>query len=304
MHPRMYPSYRGAHANRGRKTESSERRLRAERGGKRLWLTRRRRLRTGREATLRSDEHRATGAASGGAASVHRVAGLPVATGSEAPVQGHGSTPTAPVEPAVRRRHRRRHGQPGQRERRQAAGPGNRSRVQLRERRVGHRPDRVGGAPSPGNRWWRRWQRGRATGDRATTGIARRAFGHDGRCVGRAKANARRSTSGGSSHLSGSPGWVRRRKQAAPPGATQLFRVGYRAARRLALVGSLDRRQMSIFSILTASRRSTRRAFSRSESAIMSSMMAGDDLPAQPVTCRAPSRTVRRLPPPSSSASQ
>jgi type IV secretory pathway TrbL component len=44
-----------------------------------------------------------------------------------------------------------------------------------------------------------------ATG--ANMGIARRAFGHDGRCVGRAKANARRSTSGGSSHLS--PGSAR-----------------------------------------------------------------------------------------------
>ena len=76
MHSRMYPTYRGAHANRDRMTESSERRLRAERRGKRLRFTRRRRLRTGREATLRSDEHRATGAASGGAASVHRVAGF------------------------------------------------------------------------------------------------------------------------------------------------------------------------------------------------------------------------------------
>jgi hypothetical protein len=65
---------------------------------------------------------------------------------------GHGQRSTG----STRRRHRRRHGQPGQRERRQASGPGNRVRVQLRQRRVG-RPIRPGrGAPSPGNRWWRR----------------------------------------------------------------------------------------------------------------------------------------------------
>ena len=89
-------------------TESSERSLRAEGRGKRLWFTRRRRLRTGREATLRSDEHRATGAASGGAApkrrapgnrsgerrgnaSRSRAAGLPEATGSEAPAEATGA---------------------------------------------------------------------------------------------------------------------------------------------------------------------------------------------------------------------
>ena len=121
------------------------------------------------------------------------------------------------------RRHRRWHGKPGQRERRRGRGPGNRTRVQLRRRRSGNRPTEPG------------WHRRRVTGGGAerlragqpaagpTTGIARRASGHDGRCVGRAKANARRSTSGGSSHLSGSPGWVRRRKQAAPPGATHFF---------------------------------------------------------------------------------
>ena len=81
-------------------TESSERSLRAEGRGKRLQSTRRRRLRTGREATLRSDEHRATGAASSGAtASRYRAAGLPGATGSEATGRGHGGTPTAPEEP-------------------------------------------------------------------------------------------------------------------------------------------------------------------------------------------------------------
>jgi hypothetical protein len=64
-------------------------------------------------------------------------------------------------------------------------------------------------------------QRSRATGNRADTGHrppslrARRAMYQV-----ETKANARRSTGGGSSHLSGSPGWVRRRKSAAPPGAT------------------------------------------------------------------------------------
>jgi hypothetical protein len=88
-------------------TESSERSLRAEGRGKRLRFTRRRRLRTGQEATLRSDEHRATGAASSGAAprrrapgnrggeqrgtaSRYRAAGLPGATGSEAPADPRG----------------------------------------------------------------------------------------------------------------------------------------------------------------------------------------------------------------------
>jgi hypothetical protein len=89
------------------------------------------------------------------------------------------------------------HGQPGQRERRQDTGPGNRSSVQLRKRRSVRRQDRTGG------------HRCRATGGGAIgcgagqpetvakTGIARRAFGHDGRCVGRAKANARTSCTTG-----------------------------------------------------------------------------------------------------------
>ena len=176
MHPRRYATYRGAHANRNWMTESSEQRLRAERRGKRLWFTRRRRLRTGREATLRSDEHRATGAASGGAApkrrapgnrsgerrgnaSRSRAAGLPAATGSGVPAEAVGhpncSCGTIRFGGVIQRWH----GQPGQRERRQDAGPGNRSRVQLRERRSVRRQDRLGAAPSPGNRWWRHRQR-------------------------------------------------------------------------------------------------------------------------------------------------
>ena len=224
-------------------TESSERSLRAEGRGKRLESTRRRRLRTGREATLRSDEHRATGAASGGAAPKRRApgnrGGEHRGNSFEVPSRrlagGHGQRGNRPRprgHPNCSRgtirfggATQRGHGQPGQRERRQDAGPGNRSRVQLRERRSVRRQDRLGGAPLPGDRWRRQPVTSRrATGETwPNMGIARHAFGHDGRCVGRAKANARRSTSGGSSHLSGSPGRVHRRKPAAPPGAILVF---------------------------------------------------------------------------------
>jgi hypothetical protein len=156
-------------ANRGWMTESSERSLRAEGRGKRLRFTRRRRLRAGREATLRSDEHRATGAASRGAAPKRRApgnrGGEQRGTSFEAPSRrlagGHGqrsagrSTGAPQLHP---RNHRsggatkRGHGQLGQRERRQDTEPGNRSRVQLRERRSVRRQDRLGGAPFPGNR--------------------------------------------------------------------------------------------------------------------------------------------------------
>ena len=169
MHPRMYPSYRGAHANRGRKTESSERRLRAERGGKRLWLTRRRRLRTGREATLRSDEHRATGAASGGGsfgAPSRRLAG------------GHGQRGTGPRS--------REHPNCSRGQRIGGAiGVGTGNRVSVNGARPlgratgsesnfgnggsGNRPDRVGG------------HRRRATGGGAeATGSGNRQPGHNG----------------------------------------------------------------------------------------------------------------------------
>jgi hypothetical protein len=104
----MYATYRGAHAKRGSMTESSERSLRAERRGKRLKSTRRRRLRTGREATLRSDEHRATGAASGGAAQKRRApgnrGGERMSTSFEAPSRrlagGHGQRGTGRVHGA------------------------------------------------------------------------------------------------------------------------------------------------------------------------------------------------------------
>ena len=165
-------------------TESSERSLRAEGRGKRLWFTRRRRLRTGREATLRSDEHRATGAASGGAAPKRRApgnrGGEHRGNSFEVPSRrlagGHGQRGNRPRprgHPNCSRgtirfggATQRGHGQPGQRERRQDAGPGNRSRVQLRERRSVRRQDRLGGAPLPGDRWRRQPVTSRrATGD-------------------------------------------------------------------------------------------------------------------------------------------
>jgi hypothetical protein len=188
MHPRRYPPYRGAHAKRCRKNESSERKRR----GKRLRHTRRRRLRTGREATApkrrdpgnRGGERRST-------ASKHRAAGLPGVTGGEARFEApscrlagdHGRTgtlrctelpacrrpraaghrpkprehPNCTRGPSVRRRHRRRHGQPGQRERRQDFGPGNRTGVQSRERGSGNRPDRFEAATLPGNWRWSHW---------------------------------------------------------------------------------------------------------------------------------------------------
>jgi hypothetical protein len=164
-------------------TESSERSLRAEGRGKRLQSTRRRRLRAGREATLRSDEHRATGAASGGAVQKRRApgnrGGERMSTSFEAPSRrlagGHGQrgTDRATGHPNCSRgttrfggATQRWHGQPGQRERRQDTGPGNRGRVQLRERRSVRRQDRLGGAPLPGDRWRRQPVTSRrATGD-------------------------------------------------------------------------------------------------------------------------------------------
>ena len=204
-------------------TESSERRLRAEQRGKRLRFTRRRRLRRGEkprsEATStgqpgrRAEEHAAKRRAPGNRGGERRSSfGAPSCRlagghGQRGTGRSHGSTPTAPEEPFGS-------------EASSSDGTGNRvsvngartlvratgQRSRLRERRSVRRQDRVGGAPLPGDRWWRHRLRSRATGTVAKMGIARRAFGHDGRCVGRAKANARRSTSGGSSHLREAPG--------------------------------------------------------------------------------------------------
>jgi hypothetical protein len=220
----MYPPYRGAHANRGRKTESSERHLRVARRGKRLWLTRRRRLRTGREATR--FEATSSGQPGRRAERQLRCTELPACRRPR----------------AAEHRFDRSRGHPNCTRGRRiggAIGVGTGNRVSVNGARAvgratgsesnfgnggsGDRSDRAGGHRRRVTGGGADRQRSRATGDRAKTGIARRAFGHDGRCVGRAKANARRSTSGGSSHLSGSPGWVRRRKQAAPPGATHFF---------------------------------------------------------------------------------
>jgi hypothetical protein len=104
-------------------------------------------------------------------------------------------TPTAPWAISVRRRHRsedtgNRVSVNGARTLIRATGAGS----NFRERRSVRRQDRLGGAPSPGDRWLA--PQAAESGNRRpwpNMGIARRAFGHDGRCVGRAKANARRS---------------------------------------------------------------------------------------------------------------
>jgi len=185
-HSRRYATYRGAHANRNWMTGSSEQRLRAERRGKRLWFTRRRRLRRGEkprsEATStgqpgrRAEEHAAKRRAPGNRGGERRSSfGAP----SRRLAGGHGQRGTGRSRGAPQlhpRNHsvggviERWHGQPGQRERRQDTGPGNRSRVQLRERRSVRRQDRLEGAPLPGNRWWRHRLRSRATGNRGQHG--------------------------------------------------------------------------------------------------------------------------------------
>jgi len=167
-----------------------------------------------RSHTPRSDEHRFAGATSGEAASKRRA---PVRRSNErrgsfeapsrrlagdhgsapsrrlagghgqrsTPAQRHGSTPTAPVGRGV--------GGAigvgtGNRVSVNGAGPLGRatgSGSSRRQRRSGNRPDRVGGGTVAGQPVVAPAATGRATGNRATTGIARRAFGHDGRCVGR-----------------------------------------------------------------------------------------------------------------------
>lgn len=176
----------------------------ADREGKRARSTRCKRLREGREATAserrapgdRSGErrsnatsHRASGSpmatedraarthrTSGSplvtgerAARTHRVAGSPAATGDRATGSSdRGGTPTAP---AARRHggvHDVWHGQPGQRERRRACEPGSPG-AEARSSSSVRRGGVIGSEPgSPGHR--------------VKTGIARRAFGHDGRC--------------------------------------------------------------------------------------------------------------------------
>jgi hypothetical protein len=204
-------------------TESSERRLRAERGGKRLWFTRRRRLRRGEKprskATStgqpgrRAEEHAAKRRAPGNrggerrssfGAPSHRLAG---GHGQRGTGRGHGGTPTAPEEPFGSEA---------------SSNDGTGNRVSVNGARMLVRATGAGSSFGNGGRFADKTDseghRYRATGGGAigcgagqpetvaNMGIARRAFGHDGRCVGRAKANARRSTSGGSSHLREAPG--------------------------------------------------------------------------------------------------
>src|SRR5688572_3539008 len=208
MHSRMYPTYRGAHANRNRMTESSEQRLRAERGGKRLRFTRRRRLRRGVKPR---SEATSTGQPGRRADEQLRCTELPASAGGHGQRgtgRGHGGTPTAPEEPFGSE------APPNE-------GTGN--RVSVNGARTLVRATGAGSSFGNGGRFadktGSKRHRCRATGSGAigneppgnrrfgaNMGIARRALGHDGRCVGRAKANARRSTSGGSSHLRVAPG--------------------------------------------------------------------------------------------------
>ena len=189
----------------------------------------------GREATFRSDEHRATGAASGGARCEATSTGQP---GRRAEEQLRCTelpacrrpratrhrpkpwgTPTAPAEPFGS-------------EASSSDGTGN--RVSVNGARTLVRATGAGSNFGNGGRFadktGPKGHRCRATGGGAigcgagqpetvaNMGIARRAFGHDGRCVGRAKANARRSTSGGSSHLREAPGGCAGASQPHRPG--------------------------------------------------------------------------------------
>jgi hypothetical protein len=121
--------------------------------------------------------------------------------------RGHGGTPTAPEEPFGSE------ASPNE-------GTGN--RVSVNGARMLVRATGAGSSFGNGGRFadktGSKGHRCRATGSGAigcgagqpetvaNMGIARRAFGHDGRCVGRAKANARRSTSGGWSQHREAPG--------------------------------------------------------------------------------------------------
>ena len=206
-------------------TESSERSLRAEQRGKRLRFTRRRRLRRGVKPRF---EATSTGQPERRAEKQLRctestACRRPRAAEHRPRPRGHPNCSRGLLRfgGAIERGH----GQPGQRERRQGAGPGNRVRVQLRERRSVRR--------QTGSKWHRRRVKpvvgaiGIGAGQPESVpnmGIARRAFGHDGRCVGRAKANARRSTSGGSSHLREAPGGCAGASRPHRPGRL-IFRV-------------------------------------------------------------------------------
>jgi hypothetical protein len=138
-----------------RQTEPRERvfrgRLRADREGKRARLTRRERLREGREATLPSDEHRATGAASGEAplySTESPVRRRPRAV--QQPIRRTEEAPQLWTRRADRRRQCVWHGQPGQRERHQGYEPGfTPDRGSTPCRRLGRPSHRDGGHRPP-----------------------------------------------------------------------------------------------------------------------------------------------------------
>jgi hypothetical protein len=146
-------------------TESSERSLRAEQRGKRLRFTRRRRLRRGVKPRF---EATSTGQPERRAEKQLRctestACRRPRAAEHRPRPRGHPNCSRGLLRfgGAIERGH----GQPGQRERRQDAGPGNRVRVRLRERRSVRRQDRLEVAPSPGQTGgWRHRHRSRATG--------------------------------------------------------------------------------------------------------------------------------------------
>jgi hypothetical protein len=130
---------------------------------------------SGRDEKPRVPRRRATGqpgaASSGASASTYRAVGLPRVTGGGATGRipmGHPNCSGGHVRSG---RHRRRHGQPGQRERRQL-GDGGRATDRTEPGGSSFRAT-GGGASSNG------------AGQPATgpqTGIARRASRHDGRC--------------------------------------------------------------------------------------------------------------------------
>jgi hypothetical protein len=176
---------------------------------------------SGRDEKPRVSRRRATGqpgaASSGASASTYRTVGLPMVTGGGATGRTPRGHPNCSGGHVRSGRHRRRHGQPGQRERRQL-GDGGRATDQTEP--GGTRFRATGGGASsngPGNR-----RPGRKRASPAAP------CGTTGDVMIEWKANARRSISGGSSQPSGSPGRVRRRKPAAPPGALHCFRPEHR----------------------------------------------------------------------------
>jgi hypothetical protein len=208
----VYPSYRAAHANRGRETGSNDEHLRVIRVRSRVRSTRRKRVRTEREATR----------------SGYRAAGRPAATGTGLPGRGRRSTPTAPdVEVrrrqssdgtgnrvsvnGVERRRSRLAGRPGLDSGNGVRFAGQRRRGGTAAGKPGATPERNGvgqptdralscetkvGSPTRGPQWPRtsgdRWTVSNGSGSgqpgrRPKTGIARRTSGSDGRCDDRAK---------------------------------------------------------------------------------------------------------------------